>query len=113
MHGDSDYHTEKILYDTEMYNYPAYISIDGYDTVYEYALIDEENNRIIYALLSYPRLTDLVKYQEYLKKDKLSYKTDDGSTLEKFSIYSFSFDDGIWSEYGPEDEGRTTTGNPR
>ena len=89
MHGDSDYHTEKILYDTEMYNYPAYISIDGYDTVYEYALIDEENKRIIYALLSYPRLTDLVKYQEYLKKDKLSYKTDDGSTLEKFSIYSF------------------------
>lgn len=110
---DSDYHTEKIMYDTEMYNYPAYIATDGYDNVYEYALLDDENNKIVYALISYPEFTNLLKYQKYLKKDKLAYVIPDGSALERFSIYSFSFKDGIWSEYTPDDDGRTPLGTER
>ena len=42
--------TNEIKYDKEMYNYPAYITSDGFDYVYEYALIDEANCRIIYII---------------------------------------------------------------
>ena len=113
---DSDYHVEEIRFDTESYNYPAYVASDGYCSVYEYALIDEAQNRIIYALLAYPDVANgasLVKYRDYLKKDKASYVFTDGSTLDNFTIYSFSFTDGIWVEYSPEDEGRVTTGKQR
>ena len=114
-YDDSDYHIGEIQYDTDSYNYPAYVASDGFSSVYEYALIDNANNRIIYALLSHPDLTDTVilsEYADYLKKDKAAYITT-GSTLNNFSIYSFSFTKDIWAEYTPEDEGRVTTGNPR
>lgn len=111
---DSDYHTTDIIYDTTMYNYPAYIASDGYDNVYEYALVDTENNRIIYILLSYPadliNGAGLIGHLDCLKKDKGSYVTNYGSALEKFSIYSFSFSEGIWSEYSPEDENHPRIG---
>ncbi len=112
LYENSDYHIEKVMYDTEMYSYPAYITMDGYDDVYEYALLDDENNRIVYALISYPEFTNLLKYQKYLKKDKTAYIIN-GSSLDRFSIYSFSFKDGIWSEYDPGDAGRITTGSPK
>ncbi|ETP71243.1 hypothetical protein UYO_2817 [Lachnospiraceae bacterium JC7] len=111
---DSDYHTSDIIYDTTMYNYPAYVASDGYDYVYEYALADSENNRIIYVLLSYPadliNGAGLIDHMDYLKKDKGAYITNYGSALEKFSIYSFSFSEGIWSEYSPEDENHPRIG---
>ena len=113
---NSDYHIGEIQYDTESYNHPAYVSIDGYSHVYEYALIDDTNNRIVYVLLSYPDdfTSDgiLYKYMDYLKKDKEAYLIN-GSSLERFSIYSFSFSEGVWSEYSPNDEGRELLGNPR
>lgn len=112
LYENSDYHIEKVMYDTEMYSYPAYITMDGYDDVYEYALLDDENNRIVYALISYPEFTNLLKYRKYLKKDKTAYIIND-SSLDRFSIYSFSFKDGIWSEYDPGDAGRITTGSPK
>ena len=31
-----------------MYPYPAYITIDGFDSTYEYALLDEAGSRIMY-----------------------------------------------------------------
>ncbi|MCR4617520.1 MAG: helix-turn-helix domain-containing protein [Lachnospiraceae bacterium] len=111
---DSDYHIGKIIYDTDMYNYPAYIASDGFDHVYEYALADKENDRIVYVLLSYPDVTDvsLVTKLDYLKKDKTAYIIHE-STLDRFSIYSFSFREGIWSDYTSDDEGRTPLGKER
>ncbi len=113
---DSDYHVAEIKYDTEMYKYPAYVASDGYRSVYEYALVDEDENKIIYAYLSYPDITNgvrLVKYMDYLKKDKAGYVFSGGSSLNNFSIYSFHFSRDIWVEYTPEDEGRVSSGNPR
>ncbi len=63
----------KIKYDETAYNYPAYIASDGYDYVYEYALIDRANSTIIYVLLSYPEYVDLDDYTDYLKKDADAY----------------------------------------
>ncbi len=114
---DSDYHTTEILYDTNTYNYPAYVASDGYDHVYEYALVDSENKRIIYVLLSYPadliNGAGLIGHMDYLKKDKEAYIINYGSALERFSIYSFSFSEGIWSEYSPEDENHPRIGKNR
>lgn len=113
---DSDYHVEEVRYDTDSYNYPAYVASDGFDSIYEYALLDEEKSRIIYVLLSYPDVengANLFKYRDYLKKDKTAYIFTDDMTLDNFTIYSFNFSDDIWVEYDQEDEGRITTGNPR
>ncbi|MBQ9863524.1 MAG: helix-turn-helix domain-containing protein [Lachnospiraceae bacterium] len=112
---DSDYHVGKVEYDTDSYNYPAYVACDGYDNVYEYALLDEENNRIVYVLLSNPFITESAEMAvdtDYLKKDIKAYDlSGDNDVLDNFTIYSYSFSKGIWSEYSLEDEGRTTKGN--
>ena len=115
-HEDSDYHIGNIIYDTESYMFPAYVASDGYSSVYEYALIDNDNKRIIYVLLSHPDIANDESgtiQTEYLKKDLNAYDLKNGSILERFSIYSFGFSKGIWSEYSPEDEGRVTSGKQR
>lgn len=93
--------TNKVIYDENMYNYPAYIASDGYDYMYEYALIDEADSRIIYVFLSFPELDRLDAYRDYLKKDLSEYEFADGvNTLENFCIYSHSFNGEVWIEYG-------------
>gem|GEM_PF-5639751 len=93
--------TQYVRYDEEMYYLPAYITIDGRDSEYEYALIDESANEIIYVYLSFPNVAEAV-YHDYLKRDLSAYVTAD--TLDGFCMYSFYFDDGkYWAE--PEDLG--------
>ncbi len=97
--------TNKILYDTESFKYPAYVASDGYDSTYEYALIDEANDSIIYVYISYPEssILKLPKYSNYLKKNLLEYSSlNSGSSLEEFTIYSHSFEEGIWLEADDE-----------
>ena len=104
------------MYDEESYNYPAYIASDGQSSVYEYALLDDDDNKIVYVYLSYPDSLinggHLVKYKDYLLKDLSSYVFE-GNTLERFSIYYYNFGDDIWTGYDPEEEGRVTTGQER
>lgn len=63
---------------------------DGYDSVYEYALIDDENNSIKYVLLSYPgdlvNSVGLIGHMDCLKKDKGAYIIKPGSAIERFSL---------------------------
>ena len=87
-----------VRYDESMYRYPAYITSDGYDYVYEYALLDEANDTIIYVLLSYPNATDLVKYKQYLKKNVGEYILNQKNVLDEFTIYAHKFGD-IYYEY--------------
>lgn len=85
----NDIHSVKsVIYDEEMYNYPAYIAIDGYTHNYEYALMDDANNTVIYVLLGYPDPDALSEYREYLKRDLSEYDLGNTSTLERFCIYS-------------------------
>ena len=53
--------TQKVKYDTDSYALPAYVTSDGFDSVYEYALVNEEANEISYILLSYPDVVDLIR----------------------------------------------------
>ncbi|MCR5116329.1 MAG: helix-turn-helix domain-containing protein [Lachnospiraceae bacterium] len=87
VNDDVEDHTQAVRYDEQMYNYPAYIAIDGYTNNYEYALIDEDNDRIIYVLLGYPDYKELSEYKEYLKVDPAEYDIK-GSSLERFCIYA-------------------------
>lgn len=89
---------QEIRYDAESYGLPAYVAIDGYDYIYEYALVNDETCEITYVLLSYPEYADLRQYKEYLKLDASEYRIED--VLNQFSIYAHSFDGGqSWIEY--------------
>lgn len=95
--------TQKIQYDEESYALPAYVTMDGYDYTYEYALLNEETCEITYILLSFPNHDDLSQYKEYLKLDASGYEIEDA--LNQFSIYAHSFDGGqSWMEYSDSEE---------
>lgn len=90
--------TQKVKYDEKTYALPAYVAVDGFDYVYEYALVDERDFSISYILLSYPEYRKMSQYTEYLKLDTSEYNIE--NVLEKFSIYAHSFDGGdSWMEY--------------
>lgn len=84
-------YTNHILYDEKSFIYPAYITADGFGNVYEYALINEKEKEIICMYISYPNLKTF-KYAKYLKKDLKTYI--DSNTLDNFTIYNHSFNDG-------------------
>lgn len=89
--------TNKVLYDDNAYNYPAYITIDGFGNTYEYALTDSDNYKIIYVYLAYPD-ADNFEWKDYLKKDLSVYKNEDN--MSQFSMYNHSFDGGkTFAEY--------------
>lgn len=75
-----------------MYRYPAYIASDGFDYNYEYALIDKENNRIIYIHLSYPDYNKLKEFKDYLKINSKEYELDNGTVLDHYTIYAHKFE---------------------
>ena len=88
--GGEEY-TNKVCYDSDSYNYPAYITIDGFADTYEYALIDDTNRRIIYVYLAYPEI-ETFEWKDYLKIDLSSYNNGDNTSM--YSMYNHSFDDG-------------------
>lgn len=90
-------HVNTALYDMDSYKYPTYITIDGFGHTYEYALMDEENLRIIYVYLAYPDDESDVNAR-YLKRDTAVYEEAD--TFNRFSMYNHSFDGGeSWTEF--------------
>ncbi len=90
-HENASEYTNNVKYDDLSYSYPAYITIDGFGSTYEYALINEKDLEIIYVYLSYPSIKDS-KYNKYLKKDKNEYSKN--NTLNLYSMYNHTFDNG-------------------
>lgn len=88
---DGETYTNYVKYQEGTYFYPAYITIDGFGSTYEYALIDEENNRIICVYLAYLDSSGF-EHEKYLKLDRTDYVSDD--TLKKYSMYNHTFDGG-------------------
>lgn len=94
---NGSFYDNHIKFDENSYNYPAYITIDGFGNTYEYALIDKEKLSINYIYLSHPNINN-TKYIEYLKKDKNEYLN--ANTPDKYSMYNHSFDNGSsWTEF--------------
>lgn len=95
---NSNTYTNYVKYDTTSYEYPSYITIDGYRSRYEYALINKDELEITYVYLSYPEIYN-TNYRKYLKKDKGIYFND--NTLALFSMYHHTFDNGkSYMEFG-------------
>ena len=93
--------TNHVRYDEETYSYPAYITIDGFGDTYEYALVDQEENKIVYLYLAYPKVDSLVQYKEYLKKDLKTYAEEEKPGA--YSMYMHSFDGGeVYIEYSDD-----------
>ena len=98
---DKDEYTNNVIYDEDSYSYPAYITIDGFGNTYEYALIDQFNNRIVYIYMAYPDKKTLEQYSDYVKKDLPAYEEE--NTWDAFSMYNHSFDGGeSWVEFDDE-----------
>lgn len=88
---DGESFVNKVAYSEDEYDYPAYITIDGFTSNFEYALVDQENCRIICIYIAYIDSSDF-PHEEYLKSDKSDYEYSD--SFERFSMYSHSFDGG-------------------
>lgn len=73
--------TQEIMYDTDNFNYPAYVTVYNFDDGYEYALLDEEQNRIYYIHLRFVPEEDIAFEPELLPKnyDYLSESQDEVS----------------------------------
>jgi beta-lactamase regulating signal transducer with metallopeptidase domain len=85
---------QKVLYDTDNYNYPAYVTIDGNNHCYEYALLTGEN-KITYIFLDFIDEKNLKFDLQYLPKNYENEKTD---KKRGYTIYNYYKDngDGIW-----------------
>ncbi len=83
--------TQGVRYDEKAYNYPAYIAADGNCGTYEYALLDEVDNRIIYVVLKYISDEDKNLLKDYLKENVAEYDESGTETWKKFSIYAYQF----------------------
>lgn len=70
--------TQKIAYDTDNFEYPAYVTAYNFDSGYEYALLDEEKNTIHYIHLRFVPEKNIVFEQNLLPKnyDYLSESSD-------------------------------------
>ena len=80
------------------YKIIRHLASGGFGNTYEYALIDEAENRIVYIYLAYPGVYTLTRYSDYVKKDLSAYEEE--NTLDAFSMYNHSFDGGeSWVEF--------------
>lgn len=78
--------TNKIKYDNNGFNYPAYIAINGNNYCYEYALLLEEEHRIIYVFIQNIDKKEIVFDVNYLPEN---YSLSDSYKENEFSIYMF------------------------
>ena len=79
--------THSVIYDTTNFEYPAYVTMFTKHSDYEYALIDEVNNRIICILSCVTDIESLPVDTEYLPIDKEAYDNENG--WYGYSMYHF------------------------
>lgn len=77
---------QTVMFDTDSFAYPAYVTINANDHCYEYALLLGEN-RIAYIFLQFIKEEEIVFPAEYLPKGYEEAKED-------YSIYIFRGEDG-------------------
>ncbi len=77
-----------VIYDTESFNYPAYVTILGYSNTSYYALVDEENLTIHYVLLQLVEESDIDINKDFLPKD---YKCSGEVKDMTINIYDYKY----------------------
>lgn len=71
-----------IVYDTEHFKYPAYVTIFNNNHCYEYALFNEKEKKIICVFTQFSKEKDIKFNKEYLPVD-----FGDNNTIKGFNIY--------------------------
>lgn len=77
---------QSIVYDTDSFSYPAYVTIDADNHCYEYALLIGEK-KIAYVFLQFIKEEDIAFSMEYLPKEYEQKETG-------YSIYVFEYQNG-------------------
>lgn len=80
--------TNLVKYDTENFSYPAYVTMLGYDFAYEYALVMDESQTIVY-IFTMNILDNDVKFDEsYLPEDFMAdFDNFEVDALDRFTMY--------------------------
>ena len=83
--------TKTVHFDETSFVFPAYVTIEGYDFCYEYALVDEINSAIIY-IYSMNTIKDDIHFDElYLPSYFMEGFTDlEVTGLDRFTMYDRS-----------------------
>ena len=78
--------SNSIVYSQDLFSYPAYVAIYGSNLSYEYALLDEENSKIIYV---YAKLKDLngIIPEEYLPIEFIGRDMYANNSWDNINIY--------------------------
>lgn len=78
--------TKAVVCSEELFSYPAYVAIYGSNLSYEYALVDEENRRIVYV---YAKLKDLngIVPDEYLPIAFIGKDMYENNSWDNINIY--------------------------
>ncbi len=80
--------TNSVQYNTTDFSYPAYVTMLGYDFAYEYALVMEQDQTIVY-IFTMNTLEKNVKFEEsYLPEDFMAdFDNFEVDALDRFTMY--------------------------
>lgn len=80
--------TNSIRYDTDTFICPSYVAVLGNNQTYEYALVFNEEKKIVYVFTQFMDRDDIVIDEQYLPPNFM-----EGDSEHGFSIYAFKYDD--------------------
>lgn len=83
----------EIIYDLERFEYPAYVAMYNWSSSYEYAVVMDDVNTIVYVYVQDIRKRKIKFDVNLLPGDYMEDTTYGGDSYENFSIYSFN---GYW-----------------
>ena len=86
-----------ILYSEDLFRYPAYIAIYDCDLSYEYALVDDATNTIVYIYLNLYEVDGFLP-EEYFPLEYMDAEILGGSNWENHNIY-YTAGDGMYIYY--------------
>lgn len=80
----------EIIYSSTAFKYPAFITSYNHNYTNEYALLDDENNRIIYVFSQFEGADEYLIQENLWINNKVSlYKTNSLSSNNGYSVYYF------------------------
>lgn len=78
--------SNSIVYSEDLFSYPAYVTIYGSNLSYEYALVDEQNNRIIYVYAKMKDLNEIIP-DKYLPIEAIDKNMYENNSWDNINIY--------------------------
>ncbi len=83
----------RIVYDTQNFNYPAYVTVFENNLTYEYALLIEDQHKIVCVFTQFANRKDIGFDPAYLPDDFQSPGDPEVNTLGGYNIYYFQLDE--------------------